>query len=446
MELLIGVYRLLGCLGSLIHFMASFLGSILTIPRLLVAATFFCVCIIVGLFTSSFFRILPSIGMIGLLATGLGCVALYGRQYKRADRSYYWPFGLIFLLHMGAGVITSAEQMKEYTRDVVLQLPYLALPLGFWLLPALPTRYLQGLWLTLVGTTTLAALISTGNYLLHFDQINEMYLHSKVMPTEPDHIRFSLLITLSVAVGVCLLAHRNVLGWGRKLLWAAVGFLAFYQHLLAVRSGLMTLYAVGGLALLWLIFRRRQYAQAVLLAGCLVLVPAVSYALFPTLQNKSANTREDVGRVAHTASANNYSLVGRVYSYKIALEVIQNNPWFGVGRADIESEMATYYRQRYPNIRPEAYIQPHNQFLFSAVAFGLVGVIMFIVGFYYAGISVWPRYAPLLLVQYVILTLSFLVEYTLETQIGLGFALFFLLLSLEGQKATLEPETQWRPA
>lgn len=445
MELSAGVYHLLGRFSSLTRFMASFIGSILTISRLLVVATFFCVCIIVGLFTSSFFRILPSLGMIGLLVTGVSSFALHGSSYKRASLSYYWPFFLLFLLHVGAGLVTSKEHMQEYIRDIVLQLPYLALPLGFWLLPALPTRYLQRLWLTLVSTTVIAAIWSTGNYLQHFERINEMYLHSKVMPTEPDHIRFSLLITLSVAAGTCLLAHRSIIGWGSKMLWGAVIFLAFYQHLLAVRSGLMTLYAVGGLALLWLVFCRRQYLQALLLAACLFLVPAISYSLFPTLQNKSANTREDVGRVAHTASANNYSLVGRVYSYKVALEVVQDNPWFGVGRADIEPEMAEYYRRQYPNIRPEAYIQPHNQFLFSAVAFGLVGLVVFIVGFYYAGISVWPRYAPLLLAHYLILTLSFLVEYTLETQIGLGCALFFLLLALEGHKVGLEPESTWRP-
>ncbi|MDU0369385.1 O-antigen ligase family protein [Hymenobacter endophyticus] len=290
-----------------------------------------------------------------------------------------------------------------------------------------------------------AALLSTGNYLLHFDQINEMYLHSKVMPTEPDHIRFSLLVTLSVASGVCLLAHRSVVGRGAVILWGSVLYLAFYQHLLAVRSGLVTLYVVGIVGLLWLVFRTRQYQQALVLAAALVLIPAVSYSVFPTLQNKSANTREDVGRVDNTSSANNYSLVGRVYSYKVALEVVKDNPWVGVGRADIEPEMAVRYQRDYPNIRPEAYIQPHNQFLFSAVAFGLIGLVLFIIGFYYAGVSVWPTYAPLLLAQYLIVTLSFLVEYTLETQIGLGYALFFILLALEGQKVAPGPEGEWRP-
>ncbi|WP_185816861.1 O-antigen ligase family protein [Hymenobacter metallilatus] len=383
--------------------------------------------------------------MMGLAGTALICFLLHGRRYQRATINNYLPFLLIFLVHVGAGLTTSAARMGEYSRDVVLQLPFVVLPVAFWLLPPLSTRQLRLLWLVLLTTTVVAALLSTGNYLLHFDQINEMYLRSKVMPTEPDHIRFSLLITLAIVAGVCLLAHRSIVGRGHALLWGAVLYLAFYQHLLAVRSGLVTLYTMAVIALLWLVFRTRQYQQALVLAATLVVIPAISYSVFPTLQNKSANTREDMGRVDNTASANNYSLVGRVYSYKVALDVVKDNPWFGVGRADIEPEMAVRYQRDYPNIRPEAYIQPHNQFLFSAVAFGLVGLVLFIVGFYYAGISVWPQYAPLLLAQYCIVTLSFLVEYTLETQVGLGYALFFILLALEGQKPALEPGTEWRP-
>ena len=419
----------------------------MTRERLLLAVTLFGGCIIIGLFTSKYIRVLPSIGMAGFAITALLYVAVHGRQSARGDAAAYGSFGLVYLVHLAAGLTTSEEGLPVYQQDLVLQLPYLLLPLGFWLLPPLPARCLRYLWLTLVGTATIAAALSTGNYLLHFAEINEMYLRSKVMPTEPDHIRFSLLVTLAIAAGVCLLAHQNIRQrWGRRVLWVLVGFLAFYQHLLAVRSGLVSLYVVGGAALLWLLFRSRQYQQALVLAAALVLIPSVSYAIFPTLRNKSANTQEDMSRVRHTQSANNYSLVGRVYSYKVALKVVQAHPWFGVGKGDIQSEMAAYYRRDFPNIRPDAYIQPHNQYLYSAVAFGMIGLLIFIIGFYYAGLSVWPRYAPLLLAQYLILTVSFLVEYTLETQVGLGFALFFLLLALEGSKSVMSPEAEWRPA
>ncbi|WP_180754413.1 O-antigen ligase [Hymenobacter sp. DG01] len=347
---------------------------------------------------------------------------------------------------MASGLVSSDANWGEFQQDIVLQLPFLILPLAFWLLPPLPAPTLRGLWLSLVGAAVVAALLSTVNYILHFEQINELYLHSKVMPTEPDHIRFSLIITLAIAAGGVLLWHQSVTGIGKKLLAGAVLFLALYLHLLAVRSGLLTFYFLGGVGCLWLIVRRRHYYQALRLAAGLLLLPVLSYVCFPTFRNKSANTREDVGRVEHTASANNYSLVGRVYSYKVALKVIEDNLWFGVGKADIKAEMAVHYRRDYPTIQPEAYIQPHNQYLYSTVAFGVVGLLLFIIGFYYPGLSMWPRHAPLLLAQYIITTLSFLVEYTLETQIGLAFALFFLLLALEGCKAPTSPEQEWRPA
>lgn len=384
--------------------------------------------------------------MVGILISGALSYFLHKQEYTRAHGVAYSAFLLVYGIHLSSGLLTSAANWEAYKRDVVLQLPFVILPVGFWMLPPLPASYLRNLWLVLIGATIVAALLSTGNYLLHFEQINEMYLHSKVMPTEPDHIRFSLLITLSIAAGTLLVVHRSVIGARQKWLIIGLAFLALYQHILAVRSGLVTFYFLGGMACLWLVVKQRQYRQAIAVAASLVVLPALSYACFPTFRNKSANTREDVGQVEHTASANNYSLVGRVYSYKVALKVIQDNPWVGVGKADIDAEMAKYYRQDYPTIQPEAYIQPHNQYLYSTVAFGMLGLLLFVIGFYYAGLNIWPRYAPLLFVQYSIVTLSFLVEYTLETQIGLAFALFFLLLSLEGSKPASTTELEWRPA
>ena len=52
----------------------------------------------------------------------------------------------------------------------------------------------------------------------------------------------------------------------------------------------------------------------------------------------------------------------------------------------------------------------------------------------------------MLLAQYVSIALSFLVEYTLERQIGLAFVVFFLLLALQGSLPCEENDSVWRPA
>jgi O-antigen ligase len=426
--------------------MASSLASVFTIPRLHYAATLFCAFIIVGLFVANYFRILPSIGIVGLSLTAIAYAAAHRNIFNQA----LWPvFGSlvgVYLVHLLSGLSVESDNRGEYGQDVVLQLPFLLLPLSFWVLPALPARKLQNLWVLFIGCVLISALISTGYYLLHLTEVNESYLHSKIMPTEPDHIRFSLMVSLAIAAGVVLLYQGNNSSALRLGLWIAVGLLVLFQHMLAVRSGLVTLYALAGLSMLWLVVRGRQYKYAAYLVGLMVVLPVVSYQVFPTFRNKFTNTQEDLGKVQESQAANNYSLVARVYSYKAAWAIIRQHPLTGVGKADMRDEMAKQFRQGYPSIDESSYLLPHNQFIYNLVAFGFLGTLLFTLCFYYPAVWAAPRFAPLLVAQYTLVTLSFLVEYTLETQIGLTFSLFFLLLALNGLLPSSRPEREWRPA
>lgn len=427
--------------------MAS-IHTIITLARLHLATLFFCGCVVIGIFIANWFRILPSIGMAGITLTGI----TYAIVYRRVANWQLWPvFGslsLVFLLHLLQGLNTKPTHMGEYSKDLVLQLPFLLLPPAFWLLPAMPGRYLRGLWLLLVAMTLLAASGATINYLLHASAINESYLHSKVLPTEPDHIRFSLLITLAIAAGALLLAQDAVRQAWRLWVIGAVVALALFLHLLAVRSGEMTFYALGGLAILWLVLRRRQWKQAGMLAAVLLLLPVVSFVAFPTFRNKVYNTQEDVGKVKQASSSEgkNFSIAARVYSYKAALAIWSDNKLVGVSKPDLESEMAKRYARLYPEMGAEFYIQPHNQYLYNLAAYGALGLFAFCIGLFYPAWWARRKHAPLLLAQYVSIALSFLVEYTLETQIGLAFVVFFLLLALQGSLPSDDPDPTWRPA
>ncbi|GAB3581797.1 hypothetical protein GCM10027345_25030 [Hymenobacter daeguensis] len=399
-----------------------------------------------GIFVANWVRVLPSIGMAGLTATGL----VYAFVHHRVANWAMWPvFGslaLVFGLHLAAGLHTESINLDEYGKDVVMQLPFLLLPLAFWLLPALPGRYLRALWGLLIGLTTLAATGATVNYLLDFSHINEMYLHSKVMPTEPEHIRFSLLITLAIAAGVLMLTHRAIKEAWRPWLIGALVMLALFLHLLAVRSGEMTFYALAGIAIIWLVVRQREWKRAGLLALILLALPAFSYLVFPTFRNKVYNTQEDVSKVRESAEGKNFSIAARVYSYEAAVEVWRDHPLLGVGKPNLEGEMAKRYASLYPDMTEEFYIQPHNQFLYNLAAYGLVGLLIFCVSLFYPAWWARGKCAPLLLAQYVSIALSFLVEYTLETQIGLAFVVFFLMLALQGSLPCEEEDPVWRPA
>ncbi|ALD20042.1 O-antigen ligase family protein [Hymenobacter sp. DG25A] len=415
------------------------------VHRLQLLAVFWCGCIILGLFTGNIVRVLPSLGILGLVANSIAYAYVQGGIPRSRFTPAYWSLMGIFAIHALWGIQTQEGNWDEFTRGILLQSPFLVLPFAFWLLGGLPGRYLRGLYLFFIGLVTLSALGSTGNYLLHTAQIHKMYLQSQIMPTVPDHIRFSLMVTYAIAIGSMLLWKDGVPQNWRKWLGTAIVFLIVYQHILAVRSGLLTLYVLASVAVVVLVLWERKYKLAMLGLVSMLVLPLLSYTVLPTFHNKFLNTQEDVGRVEQSGSANNYSLVGRIYSYKVALQIVQEHPWVGVGRANMEQAIAQEYQASFPQINPRAYILPHNQFLFNLVAFGGIGILLFTVFFYLPGIRVWPRQAPLLLSHYLIVTLSFLVEYPLELQVGLNFTLIFLLLALNGQEKSAESDTSWRP-
>ena len=375
---------------------------------------------------------------------------IFSLVHKRIANYALWPvfasIALVFVLHVLAGIYTRAANMDEYRFDLGLQLPFLVLPLAFWLLPPLPGRYLRWLWGILIGMTVLAAVGATVNYLLHAQAINESYMHSKVMPTEPDHIRFSIIITMAIAAAVLLLAHQAVPVRWRFWVKAAIVGLVLFLHLLAVRSGEMTFYALGALAIFWLAFARKQWQKALMLAAALLLLPVVSYFAFPTFRNRVYNTQEDVSKVQQSSEGKNFSISSRVYSYQAALAVWRDNKLLGVGKPNLEGEMARRYAKLHPQLTPDFYILPHNQYLYNLAAYGAIGLLVFCLSLFYPALWARHKHAPLLLAQYISIALSFLVEYTLETQIGLAFVVFFLLLALQGSLPSADPDPTWRPA
>jgi len=419
---------------------------VFSLARLHRSAFFFCACIIVSIFLVNWLRVALGIAMGGLAVTSV----VFALVHKRIANRSLWPlFGsiaMVFMLHLLAGIHTESANMDEYRFDLGLQLPFLMLPLSFWLLPPLPSRYLRGLWWIFITMTVLAALGATINYALHAKEINESYMHSKVMPTEPDHIRFSIMITMAIAAAVLLIAHQTVAQKWRVWIKAAVIGLALFLHLLAVRSGEMTFYALGGLVVLWLAFSKKQWQKAALLTTVLVMLPVVSYLVFPTFRNRVYNTQEDVSKVQESSKGKNFSISARVYSYQAALAVWRDNRLVGVGKPNLQSEIAKRYATLYPQLTPDFYILPHNQYLYNLAAYGAIGFVVFCLSLFYPAWWARKKHAPLLLAQYISIGLSFLVEYTLETQIGLAFAVFFLLLALQGSLPCEEQDTTWRPA
>ncbi|SMB96344.1 O-antigen polymerase [Hymenobacter roseosalivarius DSM 11622] len=403
--------------------------------------------LLIGLFTNDF---LPAFSGIGTLSIGLTAL-LHTVGHRHIVQKKHWrvysALTGVFFLHVVAGLNTSEANREEYWVDIFQQLPFLVLPAAFWLLPPLSSLALQRLYLLFYYLVVASALGSTGYYLMHRAEIDQLYYQSQIIPTVPDYIRFSLMVTFAIAIGSLFLINQAIAGRHRLLVLLTTIFLILYLYLLAVRSGLVAFNALGLVVIGWS-WQTRHYKWALGAGGMLLILPLMSFICFPTFHNKYYNTQDDVSRVEKAGSANNFSLVGRVYSYKVGLQIAQAHPLIGVGKADMEDEVAVYYQDDFPAIEPTAYLLPHNQFLYYLVAFGGLGLFVFNVCFYYPLYWSWPNIAPLLIAQYIIISLSFLVEYTLDqkNQVGLLFTLLFLLMPINGLMLPTRQEVDWRPS
>jgi O-antigen ligase len=402
-------------------------------------SVFWSAVIIVGLFTSTWVRVWPSIGIAGLFLTG---VSYSLSQRKIAQRGYgpeFLGFLLVYLVHAVTGLLHSSLADKVLQQDLVLQLPFVLLPIAFWLLPTWKPRHQQFLWLLLLGCCLVAASGATAYYLSHNKEIEKLYLQSKVMPTEPDHIRFSLLISIAVVAGVILVFNKQLTLFWERATACAVVLLFLFQHLLAVRSGILTMYGAGLVWLLWVGYHQRRWRTTFIGTALIIGLGTGCLLVFPTLQNKIINTRTDASQFDSVEAANNYSMVARVYSYQAAWAIIQQHPLLGVSKVKLADEMAQQYSYRFPAIDPKRYVLPHNQFIYNLAAYGLIGLVIFIVGYYYLLWKNLGRQNILLGLIYLIVTISFLAEYTLESNIGVIVGLFFMLLAVAPTATLAKP-------
>jgi hypothetical protein len=121
----------------------------------------------------------------------------------------------------------------------------------------------------------------------------------------------------------------------------------------------------------------------------------------------------------------NNSLFLRVEYTKTALEIIKMNPIFGVGTGDVNIAFAKQYEQSNSILKPEWRRRAHNQYLSITVAFGVIGLAIFIFALIYPAIRLRKFGSFYFLTVWLVLILSMLSEDTIETQIGASIFSFF---------------------
>ncbi len=381
---------------------------------------------ILGFFTGEFYQPSSTIGLIGFLIVSIVKGTQDGVSLNDFKNPYLYAYLILFSLYLLGMFTTAPENWDYFGRRVTLKLPFILFPLGFIVQSNYSKRevtFLVSFFLSLMFLSELGSLLY---YATHFEEVNQLYLQSKVMPVVANHVRYSLMACFATFSSFYIYKVST-----KKIYLFAAIFFAIFQHLLAVRSGLFIFYLVAGSYALYLL-KTKSLKQKLSYGMSALVILALSLFLIPPLHNKVLNTLDDLQHVNETKQASNYSLVGRQFSYKVGWELFQRSPMIGIGVGNMESEKNKLYAKNYPEISKR--LKPHNQFIHVLTESGIVGIIVFTAAFYFP-LFYKKNYkgSSLLVIHFAIVTLSFLFEGTLETQLGFNFSMFFIFLFLSHQ-------------
>ncbi len=132
--------------------------------------------------------------------------------------------------------------------------------------------------------------------------------------------------------------------------------------------------------------------------------------------------------VINHSNPNGHSLLQRLEYWKTGVKIVLSHPFLGVGVGDVEDVFQQEYKNNNTLLLPENRHRAHNYFLTIWISFGLIGVIVFILIFYYSIQEAWKNDSFLYVAFLVVVLSSFLTEDTLETQAGVTFFSFFITL------------------
>jgi len=368
-------------------------------------------------------RVLLSISMFLF-----GVTALWGVHPRHWLKDKWWLTGVLWVALYAITWFWSEDKHNWGTR-LEVKLPFLLLPLAFPFLPQFTTRQIRIL-ATGIGIMLLAGAGYSIFFLIRdYDFYIKEYSVSHMLPTPAryDYIRFSMTIVLFI---IWCLGNWSTFETRRAkwLVGSCITILAVYMHILAAKSGLVSLYLFIFLWGLYETIAKRK------LAGLLVLIAIpvvfnIALKFIPTLYERKEQLMASIWMIRVKDKGGNYADQSRLISYDISKNIILQHPMTGVGTGDMLAEMKKGYAQWYPQVEERNMLVPHNQFLTVALGCGIPAMLVFVLWIF------WPlawlrknRESFFFFSVWLILLVQLMIEPALEVQYGVFVFIFFLLL------------------
>ncbi|MEZ4984141.1 MAG: O-antigen ligase family protein [Saprospiraceae bacterium] len=374
-------------------------------------------------------KAMMSMGMIGLAINWIinPEVGRYVRAWWR--HPVLASLSIFFLALFVTGLWS--EDTAYWVNRMRMKLPFLLMPAALLSIPRFDKQVYYPLLVFFMALVAAICVYLTGWYVWHFQDTNQAYAEGRVLPTPVMHIRFSLMVAYAAAIGISLAIDDWQWKWKQeRWVYASLAvFLVLFLHILAVRSGLVAVYGMlVYFVVRYIVIYRRWWIGVLAIAG-LLTGGVLAYYTVPSLQKKVDYTLYNLYHIRNGNLDPNLSDTHRIGTIHAGIHLGNTHFWTGVGYGDIREETEQFLQQYYPDVSGFSYT-PQSQVVLVYAVGGIGGLLIFVgmlvVQWFYR--SGWK--APLLGSLLAVLIPSFLVEQTLETQLGNTLYLVFLLMAV----------------
>lgn len=220
----------------------------------------------------------------------------------------------------------------------------------------------------------------------------------------------------------------------RPLLFVLAIYFSFVIILLSSKAGIFSLLFLFLIITLYLLIINKQIWKGLLFFFLVLVTISAGYNLFPNIATRFKRAESVLSEQKKSSPETMESNSERLVVWRAGIEVIRENPIFGVGTGDVKDALLSEYQKENRLLVYNMRLNAHNQYLQTYIALGIFGVLLLLINLVVPGWFAIRRIHFIYFSFLAVFASNLLVESMLEVQAGVIYYAFFNALLFFGWK------------
>jgi O-antigen ligase len=250
----------------------------------------------------------------------------------------------------------------------------------------------------------------------------------------PSYLSMYLNLAVSILAYHLIRKERQSIKKIRTLLFVLALYLSFVIILLSSKAGIFSLLFLFLIITIYIIVINKQVWKGLIFFFLVLMTFYAGYNFLPAIAARFKRAESVLAEQKKSSPETMESNSERLVVWKAGIEVIRENPVFGVGPGDVKDALLSEYQKENRLLVYNMRLNAHNQYLQTYIALGIFGTLLLIIYLVVPGWFAIRRIHFIYFSFLAVFAFNILVESMLEVQAGVIYYAFFNALLFFGCK------------